>query len=581
MSRETIFVVDDEPIILDLLFECLETQGFKVFVNTNGESALKVISQVRPDLILLDVMMPDIDGFEICRRLKANDMTKDIPVIFITALSDTVDKIKGFEMGGVDYIAKPFQLQEVLARIETHLTLQYSQKSLQEKNILLQQEITERKQAEEMLQQRNQELLLLNRIGRMFSSSLEFDQVLEMALKEVQRLLDVVSASFWLIVPETKELVCKQIIGPGREKIVHARLPVGQGITGWVAQHGESVISPDISADERHHKTVGKQNDMSVHSMLSIPLQVKGEVIGVLNLVDPRVNHFTKNDLRVVEPIAAAAAIAIENARLYTMAQQEISERKRAEAELLVAHHELKEKNVQLREANASKDKFFSIISHDLRGPFNALLGYTQLIVEHFETYTQEKLKKYVKTVHTSAERLYALLENLLTWSRIQRGVMEYEPEEIALQEIAEDNIDLFISKAEQKQVVLTSSIPENTCAYADYNMMNTVIRNLVSNALKFTEAGDTIDISACDQETHIEVVVSDTGAGISPEDIPKLFRIDVQYTNVGTAGETGTGLGLILCQDLVEKNGGEIWVESEVGKGTTFRFTLPQKFVA
>jgi signal transduction histidine kinase len=297
----------------------------------------------------------------------------------------------------------------------------------------------------------------------------------------------------------------------------------------------------------------------------------------VLNLVDLRVDHFTRNDLILLEPIAAAAAIAIENARLYTMAQQEIAERKQAQAALLAAHSELKEKNAQLQELNASKDKFFSIISHDLRNPFTTLLGFAQLLSENVDRYNQDEIKQKVDRLRSSAERLYALLENLLTWSRIQRGVMEHHPETIALSEIVADSVDLFTPNAEQKQIMLMNAIPENIAVYGDYSMVNTVIRNLISNALKFTPAGGNIEVSAQPYETSIEVAVSDTGRGIPQEDISKLFRIDVQHTNVGTAGETGTGLGLILCQELVERNKGKIWVESEVGNGTTFRFILPR----
>jgi signal transduction histidine kinase len=238
---------------------------------------------------------------------------------------------------------------------------------------------------------------------------------------------------------------------------------------------------------------------------------------------------------------------------------------------------EIEAQRQELAELNVSKDKFFSIISHDLRSPFNALLGFSQLLSENLDQYDRPNIETMVGKIHLSAENLYALLENLLTWSRIQRGAMEHDPENLELAEIAEDTIDLFVSKAEEKNILLKHGIPQGLMAHADYNMVTTVIRNLVSNAMKFTSDGGKIEVSARSQnETMIEVAVADTGTGIEQEDLSKLFRIDIRYTNVGTAGERGTGLGLNLCKDLVEKNGGTIWVESEVGKGTTFRFTLP-----
>jgi two-component system, sensor histidine kinase and response regulator len=238
---------------------------------------------------------------------------------------------------------------------------------------------------------------------------------------------------------------------------------------------------------------------------------------------------------------------------------------------------ELERQKHQLADLNASKDKFFSIISHDLRSPFNALLGFSQLLSDNLDRYTFEEIRQKVDRIRLSSENLYALLENLLTWSRIQRGAMEHDPEKLVLVEIVEDILDLFTSKSEEKQIELNRSVPETLVAYADYNMIHTVIRNLVSNAMKFTPTGGHIRIEAnAHQDNGVEMAVTDTGIGIQPEDLEKLFRIDMQYTNPGTAGEKGTGLGLSLCKDLVEKNGGRIWVESEVGKGTSFRFTLP-----
>lgn len=239
---------------------------------------------------------------------------------------------------------------------------------------------------------------------------------------------------------------------------------------------------------------------------------------------------------------------------------------------------EIEAQRQELVELNASKDKFFSIISHDLRSPFNALLGFAQLLSENLESYSLPNIQTKVDRIRLSAENLYALLENLLTWSRIQRGAMEHDPEQLDMAELVEDTLDLFVSKAEEKDIRLNHAIPQGMVAHADYNMVNTVIRNLVSNAMKFTDSGGKIELSAHPQnESFIEVAIADTGTGIKQDDLSKLFRIDVQYTHVGTAGEKGTGLGLSLCKDLVEKNGGTIWVESQVDKGTTFRFTLPQ----
>jgi signal transduction histidine kinase len=247
-------------------------------------------------------------------------------------------------------------------------------------------------------------------------------------------------------------------------------------------------------------------------------------------------------------------------------------------AELEAQKIELKQKNAQLHELNASKDKFFSIISHDLKGPFHALLGYSQLLEETIDIATKDEIQSDIRKLQKITERLYALLENLLTWSTLQRGGIKYHFEEIELDQVVESNLELFTPKAEQKQIILKNSITKGLLAYADSNMVNTILRNLISNALKFTPTGGIIEISThSHNETYIEITVSDSGIGIKPEDISKLFRIDIQHTDTGTDGEQGTGLGLNLCKELVEKNGGTIWLESKVGEGTHFKFTLPK----
>lgn len=232
---------------------------------------------------------------------------------------------------------------------------------------------------------------------------------------------------------------------------------------------------------------------------------------------------------------------------------------------------------MQLAELNASKDKFFSIISHDLKSSFNILLGYSTLLVENIERCSPAELASQAQKLQTSAQKLYTLLENLLTWSRIQRGAMQYEPEPIPLNDLIEETIDLFLSQAEHKTIILQDTSSPDLQVYADYQMLHTILRNLLSNALKFTPAGGRVEISARNDADAVEIAVADSGVGINPADASRLFRIDSHYTQQGTAGEKGTGLGLSLCKDLVEKNHGRIWVNSVMNHGTTFTFTIPK----
>jgi signal transduction histidine kinase len=201
------------------------------------------------------------------------------------------------------------------------------------------------------------------------------------------------------------------------------------------------------------------------------------------------------------------------------------------------------------------------------------------MLVKHVGHYPPDTIKAYVNNIYLSANRLFALLENLLTWSLLQRGVMEYTPKPLKLAEaeMVADTILLFRTTAAQKQVNLVFEISDELVVYGDESMLKTVLRNLISNALKFSNAEDRIIVSSHPREEWIEVAVADTGIGIAPEALLKLFRVDKKHSTAGTAGEKGSGLGLSLCQDLIQQHGGTIWVESEQGTGTTFTFTLPR----
>jgi signal transduction histidine kinase len=238
----------------------------------------------------------------------------------------------------------------------------------------------------------------------------------------------------------------------------------------------------------------------------------------------------------------------------------------------------LEEKNAQLKALNASKDKFFSIIAHDLKSPFAGLVVVANLIKENIGRWNTDEFTRSIDQLQESIDNLYAFIENLLTWSRFQQGMMGYHPQIVNFQYIIARNVALLIYNAHQKQITIRNSIQDQVPVYTDVEMIDIVIRNLLSNAIKFTKAGGTVEISATQDGDIVKIAISDTGIGIPEESLPDLFRIDAKTRQVGTAGEQGTGLGLILCKEFVEKHVGKIWVESEVGRGSTFWFTLPKK---
>lgn len=247
----------------------------------------------------------------------------------------------------------------------------------------------------------------------------------------------------------------------------------------------------------------------------------------------------------------------------------EIAERKRVEGAL-------QESEARLRDLNATKDKFFSIIAHDLKNPFNNILGFSELMLESLKDKDYSDLEKLATTIHLSSKRAMDLLTNLLEWSRVQTGRIKFEPENIGIVFMIRQAIELFNEAALEKSITISAKLPLNTIAFADPAMISTVLRNLISNAIKFTHPGGAVVISTRQNQDDLEVSVSDTGIGIAKELIAKLFRIEETYSTAGTRKEQGTGLGLVLCREFVERHGGRIRAESEFGKGSTFSFTLP-----
>ena len=247
----------------------------------------------------------------------------------------------------------------------------------------------------------------------------------------------------------------------------------------------------------------------------------------------------------------------------------DVTQRKLAEEEILV-------KNQLLQAINAEKDKFFSILAHDLRGPLSAFVSATQIITDEIQTIGIDEIKDITGSMKVSATNIYTLLENLLEWSRLRRGGMDFVPEKLKLKNNISSFISVFSETAVKKGIAIDISIPDDLIARADAHMLDSVTRNLISNAIKFTPAGGKIKVSAVRKDRNIiELKVTDSGIGMSPELKNKLFQITEKTSRPGTEGESSSGLGLLLCKEFIEKLGGTIWVESEVGKGTSFYFTL------
>lgn len=245
--------------------------------------------------------------------------------------------------------------------------------------------------------------------------------------------------------------------------------------------------------------------------------------------------------------------------------------------EVIELNEKLNESQQQLNELINSKNKFFSILSHDLKSPFSSLLGYSDFLMTDLDSLSKDEIRQFAEGINNSSRYLYKLVDNLLQWSLVQTGQMEYDPIRLDLAEIVNSNLLILGGNALRKNINIINRLQDTeVTAMADHNTINSVIMNLLSNAIKFTEPGGIIEISAHAEGEHVRISIRDNGIGIPEQDLQKLFRIDIRHSTKGTSKEKGTGLGLILCKELVENNGGQISVESTPGRGSTFSFTLP-----
>jgi len=290
-------------------------------------------------------------------------------------------------------------------------------------------------------------------------------------------------------------------------------------------------------------------------SLIYLPLLKADNVTGVLTVQSFAPNAYNDYHVSILQNIAIYLTIALENADTFRL---------------------IKQQNFELQESNATKDKLFSIIAHDLKNPFTVILSLSETLSDTFRDLNEDELEECLKKMHNSAQKIYELLANLLTWSRSQTGKIQFNPERLKLNQLVQEVTELLRNQYEMKNISLNVDIDADLMVLADSNMLNTVMRNLISNAVKYTNNGGIINVSGNAGDDSIQVTIKDNGIGIHSDTIDKLFRIEHKISSPGTSNERGTGLGLILCKEFVEKHGGRIWLASELGKGSSFYFTIP-----
>ncbi|MBI9072705.1 MAG: tetratricopeptide repeat-containing sensor histidine kinase [Melioribacteraceae bacterium] len=326
-----------------------------------------------------------------------------------------------------------------------------------------------------------------------------------------------------------------------------------------------------IFSDENSRKILIKEIEYKSH---------KKEEENQALRAENRIKELEINEERVYSNLLLVITLSI--IVLVILFYSKYRNQKTANAEIDKQKEELDSKNkelleiaTKLTESNAEKDKFFSIISHDLKSPFTSLLGYSKLLSENYVDFNKEEIQDIVSSMYSGIKNVYQLIEDLLSWANTQTGKVDFFPKELVLKEIVENVIDLTKRTAETKGINVDSDINPKHIVIADKNMLNSILRNLLTNAIKFSKNNDYIYISSIIEDKFIKVVVQDSGIGINDEDLIDIFKLDVRKSRIGTMNEKGTGLGLTMCREFVEKNGGKIWVESKENSGTTFYFTL------
>ena len=522
---KSILLIDDNPDNLLSLRAVLSDlfPDTEVFTAFTGRKGIELANTEDPDVILLDIIMPEMDGFEVCRQLKSNSKLNNIPVVFITAAKESREKrMKAVECGAEAFLYKPIDETELFLQVKAMFKIRASNISRLEEFSRLEDLVKKRTEAlERELGDRIRLDEQLRENEAIFSQFMEHSPVYVFFKDDQIRSLRLSRNYETMLGRKLEELLGKNMDELFPSDLAKEMVRLDQQIL----EKGEKV-----QVDEVLH---GRN-----YTTIKFPIQVDGE------------HRFL-------------AGFTID-----------ITERKSAE-------DALKNSEARLIELNATKDKFFSIISHDLKSPFNSLLGFSNLLVDQIEKKNYQGIEEYARIIQLSSKRVMELLENLLQWSRSQTGRIEFSPEFFELDMVIREVTELLNDTALQKNIKITNASLPKTIAYADKYMLGTILRNLISNAIKFTHSGGDIRITAEQDNNELLVSIADNGVGIPNGMIPKLFKIEESFTTAGTLKEHGTGLGLILCKDFVEKHGGRIWVESNSQNlnqngGSTFRFTIP-----
>ncbi len=517
-DKANILVVDDKPANITLLAQLLTKEGYNVRVAPNGKLALNSINIKPPDLILLDIKMPEMDGYQVCKTLKNNPQTREIPVIFISALGDVVDKVKAFQCGGVDYINKPFETAEVLARVDNQIKWRSLQIKLQEKNQELQKEIEKRKEAEQIIYQSR------SLLSSVLNSSLDGIAVLE-AVRNISG--------------QVTDFRCV-LVNPIISKFL-------------------GVESEDLSGKIGFKLLLNKIDHLSLLNDFILLLQTRKPL-------EKDISYQYNNQTNWCH------FIAVKLGDGFAITIRDITDRKKMELELKKVNQELKKKNHYLEASNKELETFSSRVSHDLRNPLSNIKMLTSLL--KIDLSFDHKIIEYLDLIDESSQQMSDIIEGLLTLAEVNNRKLSLTT--VNLSEIA-NKITKQLKQQEPNRKI-EFIIEPNLITKGDQKLLNIALENLINNAWKYTNKQEKSQIEfgflSKKNENQTELLiyfVRDNGVGF---DMKKSDTIFTPFTRLHNDFE-GVGIGLSTVQKIIHSHGGLIWCNSQVDQGATFYFTL------
>ncbi len=588
-EAEYILLVEDSPTQALQLQHILEQQGYRVAVAKNGQAALTAMSERKPTMVISDIVMPAMDGYQLCRQIKATEHLKDIPMILLTTLSDPQDVVRGLECGADAFIMKPYDEHDLLARIQYFLA---NRELRQNEQMQMGVQIFFAGQKHFITSDR---LQILNLLLSVYESAVQKNRELLQAQEALQKLNEELEARVaQRTAALTREVAERQRVEEALRK-AHDELELRVAHRTAELTVTNATLQAEISERKRAEEATRRNEELYRTLARNFPngavflldhdlryVIAEGTGLAEVGLSKELLEGKTIWEVwppevrEVIIPHCRAALAGTPTVtevsyanRTYLMHMLPI----RNEPGDIFAAMAVTQDITQRKEVERLKDEFISTVSHELRTPLTSLRGFAWLMLNR--DIPAEKQREFLTIIHNEAIRLTNLINDFLDLQRMEAGRQPYNFQGVDLGQLLREAAGLFTREGEKYQMQL--ALPDSLLpVQADADHLHQVLTNLLSNAVKFSPQGGVITVGARQEKTNVVVWVADQGVGIPPEAMPKLFSKFFRVENQETRQIGGTGLGLALVKEIVEAHGGRVWADSEPGVGSTFSFTLP-----